>query len=365
MSGTEEMVLDSGQAPPPGRQPRRRSRRAGPVAAVVLAALVVAGFVVNLPYYALAPDRARPVAPLISLPTGRSHPVKGEILLTDVLVSPVRLVDLVPDLVRAHTSLVSQQDVLGSTPPSQFSQVNQVLMDDSIQSARVAALRRLGYQVPERYGGAVVVEVEPRSAAAAAHLQVGEIIESVAGRPTPDPDALRQALSAFRPGSEVVLSVAPGPGQAPRALKVRLGSRAGRAFLGVASVPGVHFDLPFQIRVDSDGIGGPSAGLAFTLGIIDGLTSGDLTGGARVAATGTIDVNGSVGPIGGVAQKAVGAQEAGATVFLVPRANAAEARAAAPPGLKVVPVSNLDQALAYLGRMGGDLAGIPPPGGGH
>ena len=124
------------------------------------------------------------------------------------------------------------------------------------------------------------------------------------------------------------------------------------------------FDYPFDVKIDTSGIGGPSAGLAFTLALIDDLTPGELTGGRDVAVTGTIDVNGTVGEVGGVVQKTAAVRKAKATLFLVPPGEYADAAKHAGKHLKVVKVSTLKDALAALGANGGDvpkLAGQAAP----
>jgi PDZ domain-containing secreted protein len=117
--------------------------------------------------------------------------------------------------------------------------------------------------------------------------------------------------------------------------------------------------LPFKVSVDAGDIGGPSAGLAFTLAILDTLTNGRLTGGHRVAATGTINPSGDVGDVGGVREKTAAVQAAGAQVFFVPKVEYGNARAAAKPGLTIVPVTTLRQVLDVLrSKFGGDLSGV-------
>jgi PDZ domain-containing protein len=122
-----------------------------------------------------------------------------------------------------------------------------------------------------------------------------------------------------------------------------------RALLGVNV--GQKQPHPFTISIGLEKIGGPSAGLMFALGIIDKLDPADLTGGTFVAGTGTIDEDGAVGPIGGIPQKLVAARRAGATVFLTPAANCAEAAARIPAGLRLVKVTSLDDALGALRQL--------------
>ena len=130
-----------------------------------------------------------------------------------------------------------------------------------------------------------------------------------------------------------------------------------RTIVGFLPFDTRRVELPFDISIDTGSIGGPSAGLAFTLTLIDGLSEGELTGGKKVAVTGTIDLDGSVGPIGGLTQKASAVAQAGVEVFLVPQQQGeqqiTEARAAA-PGLEIVAVATLDEAIDALVAFGGD-----------
>jgi PDZ domain-containing protein len=116
---------------------------------------------------------------------------------------------------------------------------------------------------------------------------------------------------------------------------------------------GVHYTFPGQISIDTKDIGGPSAGLAMTLTLIDRLSAGSLTGHHKVAATGTIDQHGNVGDVGGVAEKTVAVQRAGAQYFIVPEVEVATARANATPGLHILGVNTLAQALKDLRAIGG------------
>jgi len=130
-----------------------------------------------------------------------------------------------------------------------------------------------------------------------------------------------------------------------------------RAFLGVVVETRSTYTLPFDVNIDVGQIGGPSAGLALTLGLLDVLSNGELTGGHRVAATGTISLDGAVGDVGGVAQKAVAVRKAGAQIFLVPPQELGNAKSHA-GSMKVYAVSTLQQALDDLQALGGK---VPAP----
>jgi PDZ domain-containing protein len=356
-------MVDDTRARPPSPRRRRRWPFVVGGAAVLVVVLLIVGFTVTLPYYTLSPGSATPVSSLITLPPGKGHPVRGSLFLTDVELQQLRLIDVIPDSFDSNVSVVSAQDLLGGTPADQYEAQSLLQMTDSKDYAEVAALRRLGYQVPEEDEGAVVVQAQPGSPASGS-LHVADVIVAVDGVATPNEAALVKAIRSKQPGEVVHLVVQPGGRGLPREVPVKLGvhSVGGREvpFVGVVLETRTVFKLPFNVQVNSEGIGGPSAGLAFSLGIIDGLTTGDITGGRSVAATGTIDPEGDVGDVGGVAQKTVAVREAGATLFLVPPQEKGVAEQRAGPHMRVVAVSTLDQALAALRAAGGDLRGVPP-----
>ncbi|HEX4541499.1 MAG TPA: PDZ domain-containing protein [Acidimicrobiales bacterium] len=331
---------------------------------VLLVAAAVAGTTIKLDYYALAPGSALAVGNLIKVPPDKSHSVPGQVFLTTVSLSQVRAIDYLPDKLSSDVSVVPAAEVLGSTPPSQLQVQNTLEMNDSKEAAQVAALRRLNYPVPETDAGAVVVEVQS-GAPAAGKLQIGQTITAIDGRPTPSADQAVAITHAQHPGDVVHLTVEPGGGAPPRDVSITLGGRQQQgqqvAYMGVALSTHAQFNFPFPITINSEGIGGPSAGLAYTLGIIQALTPDDLTGGQKVSATGTIDTNGSVGDVGGVAQKTAAVRNAGATLFLVPPPEYKVAMQHAGSHLKVVPVASLDQALTALSTHGGNTSDLPPP----
>ena len=367
-------------APPP----RRRRRRWPVVAGVVgvVAAFVIAASLISVPYSVLSPGDAVPVAGLITVPAAHRHAVKGQILLTDVEVTTdLKLIGYLFSHLNADDDIVPSGAITGGLPVSEFYAQGTVDMEESQMTAHAVALRQLGYSVPEHDVGVTVYVTDPTSPAWHA-LKVGDVVTSVDGTPTMSPDAFRDAIISHHPGDTVTLQVgsiaAPTPGHAVR---VRLSSTVEDhrrvAFLGVGdpSVPiagmGTQpsYDFPFDVKINSDNIGGPSAGLAFTLGVINTISGGGLTGGRTIAATGTIRPDGSVGDVGGVKQKTVAVQNAGASVFFVPPQELSVARSMATSRLRVYAVSTVGQALRDLERLGGHLgsaASGPPAGpGGH
>ncbi len=137
-----------------------------------------------------------------------------------------------------------------------------------------------------------------------------------------------------------------------------------RAVIGIAPEDRViGFDFPVDVTIDSGNVGGPSAGLAFTLAVLDVLTPGELTGGRRVAVTGTMSLDGTVGPVGGAAQKAITVRDAGYEVFLVPPDELDEVRTAVGDDLEVIAVGTLAAALDALDSLGGNARSLEGAGG--
>jgi PDZ domain-containing protein len=367
--------------PPLSTAPRRRRRRwpyvVGVLAAIVVGALAWAGFT-TAPYYELTPGQAQSVASLISVPAAQSHTPSGKLLLTDVELNTMRYLQFIPAWLDSDASVVSTGELTGNLPVSEFDAQGTVDMTESQLTAAAVALRQLGYSVPERDAGVTVYVLDPSSPGFKV-LHVGDVVTSLDGTPTPNPDALVAAVHQHRPGDTVTLQVGsiqnPTPG---RAVTLRLGSLRdskgiAQPFIGIGdphvNIPSMGtqpvYTLPFPVNISSDNIGGPSAGLVFTLGIIDSLSGGHLTGGKAVAATGTIRPDGSIGDVGGVEQKTVAVERAGATLFLVPPQELAVAQSKANGRLQVKAVSTLAEALADLQQIGGSLgsaANGPPPG---
>jgi PDZ domain-containing protein len=370
--------------PPMAGAPRRRRRRwpwvLGAVVVVLAGAIAWAGFT-TAPYYVLTPGQAQSVAGLVTVPAAQAHASTGRLLLTDVELDNMRYLQFIPAWFDPDATIVSAGALTGNLPVSEFDAQGNVDMAESQLTAEAVALRQLGYRVPERDVGVTVYVLDP-SAPAYKVLHVGDVVTAIDGIPTPNPDALVSVVHRYKPGETVTLQVgsiqSPTPGHA---VTIRLASirqhgtvqpliGIGDPHVPIASM-GTQpvYSLPFPVTISSDNIGGPSAGLVFTLGIIDSLTGGHLTGGKVVAATGTIRPDGSVGDVGGVAQKTVAVERAGAKLFLVPPQELSEALSKATGGLQVKAVSTLAQALADLEQIGGSLGAAkngPPAGpGGH
>lgn len=357
----EEGVGASAQPPSAGVHRHRVSRLL--VALVVVAVVLVIASRVNLDYYAVEPGTAQSVQPFITVPASKSHAVTHPVLLVDVEISRVSALSYLYFKLRPDTALDSVYSVTGGTPPSQLVAQGYLEMDQAETAAEAAALGRLGYDVQPHDAGVLVFAVF-HGTAASGLLRVGDVISGVDGRPTPTNQAFLSAMKRYRSGETVSLSVerhgTGSPVQVPVHLRnrsVEIGTKRVTLDLGIELYPTgqVRYTFPFPVSINVADIGGPSAGLAMTLGLIDTLTGGDLTGGKTIAATGTMSSTGAVGPVGGVAEKTVAVEHAGATIFLVPPQEYASAMSKDVPSLHIFPVATLDQALAVIAAHGGHV----------
>lgn len=300
-------------------------------------------------HYLVLPDRARPTDPLVSVPgeeTGSAG--DGGIYMVDVRIGRASLFERLFPGVREGADLLPEHVINPegvSDTQRRRSSLNEMSRSQLI--AITVALRQLGREVDIEAVGAEVVLVQP-DAPADGELEVGDVIVAAQGDDVTSTSDLQRAMGDLVPGDEASLTVERGEGEQ---IELMLATRASdqdpeRAVVGVQVQDAEDFRFPVDIEIDAGSIGGPSAGLAFALDIVDELGD-DVDGGRTIVATGELTLEGDVLPIGGVKQKVIGARRAGADVFLVPDRNAADARAAA-DGLEIVAVSDFDEALSAL-----------------
>lgn len=221
----------------------------------------------------------------------------------------------------------------------------------SEDNAEYAALNYL------KYPQAVTVEKVNDPSPSQGKLQSGDAIDKVNGTPVPDVETFTGILKATKPGDEITVDYRRKNAPAGTT-RITLGKNEDRdyGYLGIAVMDAPW--APFTIDFNLANIGGPSAGLMFSLAVIDKLTTGDVNGGKFVAGTGSIGSDGKVGPIGGITHKMITAQEAGATVFLVPAENCDEARTVREDTMELIKVETLPQAVDALKAL---TSGGEPP----
>jgi PDZ domain-containing protein len=326
------------------------ARLAGAAAGLVLLAAVVL-YLVPSDDIILLPDPAHPVAPLVQVQGGMDPKGPGGIYFVDVFERRAKMLESLLPFIRSGATLVPANLIV---PPgvSDSAQRKADLREMSI-SQRVAAavaLRTLGYKVVARSAG-VTVDSVALGSNAIGKLQPTDVIESVNGKPTRTIAKLRAILAVVKPGQVVTLVIRRGTELETVKIKtVPDPLERSRALVGFTPGQSADIKLPLKVQIDAGNVGGPSAGLAFALEVMEELGH-RIDRGYRIAATGQIELDGTVTAIGGVKQKTIGARAAKADVFLVPAGdNAREARRYA-DGLRIIAVKSFPQALRALATL--------------
>jgi PDZ domain-containing protein len=292
-------------------------------------------------------DPAHPVDPIVSVPDDAKTPQPGPIYFVDVREREASQLERLLPFVRPSGSSIVPAPPISSAVEQQIGQQD---MTESQKVAAVVALDHLGFKVHATTGGVTIVLVE-HGAPAAKVLRTSDVIVAADGHTVNSVLRLRAVLAKHRPGDVVRITfVRDGKRKTVAVKTVADPQDSKRALVGVEARDNLTVKLPLKIKIDAGGVGGPSAGLAFALDILQELGR-NVTHGHKIAATGEMALDGTVGPIGGVKQKTLGARKAGVDAFLVPAgANAREARRYA-DGLRIIPVKNFPQALRALATL--------------
>jgi PDZ domain-containing protein len=300
--------------------------------------------------YLLLPDEAHPVAPLVTVETPKRGGGKDGIYFVDLLQRRATLLESYFPSIRDGSTLVPEERVNPhGIAESVRRQADLGQMARSQEIAAAVALEELGYDVKVKENGAFVASVYS-DLPAVGKVTPGEVIVAVDGKPVRTTLDLQRLISTRPPGTELTLTLRGS--ETTRRVRVTTAPNPADERLSVIGVlvePAADIDLPLDVSIDAGNVGGPSAGLAFALDVMEKLGR-DVDGGRKVAATGELSLDGSVHSIGGIKQKTLGARAADVDVFLVPAENAAEARDYA-AGLRIVPVRSVDEALAALAKL--------------
>jgi PDZ domain-containing protein len=317
--------------------------------AALLAVVVLLAATVPADDYLYVPNGAHPVATKVAVQGKQDPRGPGGIYYVDVTVRKVRWLErLLPFLRPDGASLVPAHAV--TAPGESFRErvaEARVEMARSEEVAAAVALRAGGLDVTTTPRG-VLVEAVAVDVPAAKVLDGGDVIVSAAGKQTLTVGELRRATASVRPGGALALRLRRDGKTLDRSVTtVAAPDDARKAIIGIRVAQDARIRLPLKVDIDLGNVGGPSAGLPFALQIYQELGN-DVDGGNRVAATGEIELDGSVGSVGGIKQKTYGVRSSGADVFLVPAGeNAATARRYA-GGLRIIPVESFEQALHAL-----------------
>ena len=340
--------------PPPARRWARVWWLLGPMM-VVTALLVFLSFVATAPYSTLAPGEARDASPLVSVSGAKTFRHAGKVLFVTVAVTNrPRYIEALYGWLNPDIDVFPRDDITEGRSNADDARYNAMLMQMSQQAATYQALKRLGFKVEQSAAGVLINDVSPKTPADG-KLKAGDVIVGIDGFSINSANDLRTYLGQRQGGEHVQVVVDRFGVKNGLKIPMTLGSKTTNgqktAFLGIIMDNMVRYHLPFGVNFDTGAVGGPSAGLSFTVTLIDELSPKGLTKGNKVAITGTMQTDGTVGDVGGVAQKTVAVRESGADYFLVPADEYQTAEAHAGSHLKVIKVTTLDDALAALKKL--------------
>lgn len=321
--------------------------------------------------FAVVPADAQPVAPLLQIKGPATYGGRGEVLFVTVRTPELSVLQWWVGRDSPAVDEKSYSDLYATETPEQQSSRGQRDMRTAKETAEFVALQRLGFDAKLTPGDVIVDDLVCLAASDDGRtcdefapsdqlLDPGDKLVEVDGMPLQVVDDLTAILARHEPGDEVAVKYdrdgQPGTGTVTL---IADPDETERPIIGFYPSDTATISLPpdVSISIDTESIGGPSAGLAFTLTLIDELSEGDLLGGNRIAVTGTINIHAEVGAIGGLASKASAVMQAGAKYFLVPMSQGeqdiARAREVVGDEVEIIPVATLDEALATLQRLGG------------
>jgi PDZ domain-containing protein len=338
---------------------------------LLLIAMLCAALLIKVPYAEMSPGPTvntlgeHDGEPVLSIKDHRTYETSGHLNMTTVRVTSadyrMNLLEAVGGWLQ-HDSAVVPHSTLYPEDKSakEVDQQNAEEFSASQESAKVSAMRELGVRVPSH----IVVGSVVKGGASEGKLHAGDLIRTVDGKAVKDPAGVADLVTKHKPGEKVSFTIVPASkvkaaqkaGKRPSARdakQISVGTKKagddGRAIVGIQ--PATSHTFPFDIDIKLADVGGPSAGLMFSLGIVDKLTREDLTGGSFVAGTGTIDDKGKVGAIGGIQMKTVAARAKGAKYFLTPADNCPAAAKDRPSGLTLVKTNTMDDAMDALKKI--------------
>jgi PDZ domain-containing protein len=321
------------------------------IAGLTLVAVVLALMVLPSNEYVFLPDPAHPVAPLVTVKGGHD-PERGGVYFVDVIVKKASLLERLFGGLHEGADLYPAGAV---NPPgvndAQRRRIDVEDMQRSQQIAAAVALRTAGRKVTLRGTGALADAIDP-TLPAAGKLEPDDVIVAIDGRRVTSPEDVFKTMSGVKAGQSVRMTIRRDKQTLVEQMKtVSSGPPSNRAIVGVSIEPAVDIKLPIAVRIDAGNVGGPSAGLAFALEVLEEMGR-DVVHGHKVAATGEIRPDGSIGAIGGIKQKTIGARKAGVDAFLVPAGDNARVARQHADGLRIIPVETFPQALRALATLG-------------
>ncbi len=331
--------------------------------------VVIASSFVRVQLWEVAPGTSEAVAPRLefgpdALAQVSRYPAQTPVSFVTAYGNRLSALDALIGVIDDDVEVQTYEERFGENTPAEQRRLGYQSMTTSKQIAEYVAFKRIGLDVSLTWGDIIVEQLvcedEPADLSACNQLEPGDTIRTLDGTDIGSLEQLVSMLESYRPGDSTTLQIIPHRKTTLEQRTVELIASPDdpdRAIVGFVPADTRTVDLPFEIGINTESIGGPSAGLAFTLALLDELTPGDLFGGKRVAATGTISGDETVGVIGALRQKTVAVKRAGVEIFFVPRgqseAELDEARMVAGTTMRVIAVATLEEALIELERLGG------------
>jgi PDZ domain-containing protein len=321
--------------------------------ALLVGAAVLVLWPVKVPYFAMSPGPVEEVADLITVEGVEEYPPNGDLFLLTVGLREVNVFEYLEAQLDPQVDLIAREVIRpAGVTQEQQTRTNLQAMNESIDTAVYVALTRLGYEVGFTGEGVSVLEVVAGSPADGV-LQVGDVITHVDGKAVVTADDAGALIRTYQIGDTVTLTGTRN-GE-PLSVEVTLAPHPeveGAPMVGVAlETVNLDLELPIDLEIDARNIGGPSAGMMYAITVLDLLTEEDLAQGHRIAGTGTIRFDETVGAIGGVRQKVYAARAVGAEYVMVPTDNYSDALTAADDDIEIVAVATLQDALDFLGSL--------------
>ena len=346
----------------PSGEPRRRCRLRRAVLAgsfILVVALIAAVFLVPVnavieapgPTWNVLDNGSSSDQDVLKVSGTETYPTEGALRMTTVSVSgcpgyPVTTADLIAAWFSADKRIVDRNEVCPQDQSAeQVEETGKAQMTASQDSAVIAALVETG-----KAGAMHLTVTEVTEQQTSTEIQAGDVLETITpqgGQTTTlaSFSQLRELMTTIPEGTRVTLGVRRGDQKASAALTTIAPQEGTTGSLLGLSLK-ISVDSPVEATFGLSDVGGPSAGMMFALGVVDEITPGSLTGGKDISGTGTIDMTGQVGPIGGIQQKMAGARESGSTFFLAPASNCNEVTGHEPKGMQVFAVNTLHEAVA-------------------
>lgn len=313
------------------------------------------------PYYLNQPGSIEELAPKVTVQDGEKSE-KGSLNLTTVYsIKASNPYIWLYGLVAPNTEIRREEDVKGNLSDEEYNSLLLHMMDSSKQNAIIASLTEANKKVEYHYNGIFVAQVLENSKAKSI-IHVGDVIKKVDGQTFNESEELINYLKDKPVGDHVTIEFMHGKEKKEATIEViELNKKTGQVGIGISPENNMTIEPSIEVDINSENIGGPSAGLMFSLEIYNQIEKGDLTKGYKVAGTGTMDASGNVGQIGGIEHKIVAAHKEDVDIFFYPKdinsydTNEKEIKAKVKEegyeDITIVPVSSLQEAIDYLEKL--------------